>query len=186
MKTLLRFIVIIMVACVCLTGCAGLDENYDKYSETHGKTVVKNQEVLGAYFEKTAATNQIVLSKLSSENNESAMLLYAILSNKNDQEILMTMKMSAPVAPKTQNDVLNTLVASTIPTIAKWGFGYLVADSLFENLAGVGGTAVTATGGSTVSYNRSDVRSGTEATTVLGSSDSTAKGTNNANATTAE
>lgn len=116
------------VMLLVLTGCA---EHYGEYLTAAKQSDADNKAMVGQYFASQAARDSVVLTKMS---DPTSLVLYSMLQGQRDAALISAFKGSAIQAPTTSMDVWKVFWGNTMPTVARWGFGYLVASDLIDAL----------------------------------------------------
>lgn len=146
MKKTILSIVFGAVALV-LTGCA---DHYPAYMAQAQKTDEANKGLVTQYFAAQSARDSVIMTSMAQKSDPTAMILYGFLQAERDAKLVNAMKGSTIKAPKTGMDIADTFVGNTVPTLIRWGAGYLMADSLIDAI----GKGVTV-GGDYVSVSNS-------------------------------
>ena len=131
-----------LIVMLVITGCA---DHYPQYMEQAQKTDTANAQLVGTYFASQAARDSVVLTKMA---DPTALVLYSMLQGQRDAQLVAQFKGSAIKAPKTGMDLWDTALGNTIPTLIRWGAGYLIAGDLLDALGAgmsVGGDYVSQT-----------------------------------------
>ncbi len=134
---------LLLIAALVLAGCA--TDHYPKYMEQAQKTDTANAALVGTYFNAQAARDAVVLTSLK---DPTSLVLYGMLQGQRDAALVAQFKGSAIKAPTTGMDLWNTALGNTIPTVIRWGAGYLIAGDLLDALGAgmnVGGDFVSQT-----------------------------------------
>lgn len=178
MKGISGIVCALLVCILSLSGCAGKDENYNAWLTAAQKTHTDGKEQVIKYLEKGQAVDTEVLKGLAAKGNDTAIVLYGLITKDRDAAILNEFKVEVPKAPTTQNDVLNTVAKETVPTLTRWGFGYLGVKELSGVLAGAGGTTnnINAKDNATVNLEQNKVNAGRDGALNTGGSSTTQGG----------
>lgn len=103
-----------------------------------------NSALGASYFENQSKIMKEVANNL--KGNETALVLFAIMSQQNNNEIAKTFKAERPVKPTTGNDVLNTVAGTTVPTLIQWGAGAFLGNEIVKGLSKAGKVTVKGDG----------------------------------------
>jgi len=117
------------VIILTLSGCA---DHTAAWMERQGQINNDNKAVLSAYFSQQAARDSIILSKV---DDPTALAMYSMMQGQRDAQVAGLFRVENIERPTNGWDVGKVFVGSTVPTLIKWGFGYLAADSLISALA---------------------------------------------------
>ncbi len=123
-------LVLPVVSSFLLVGCAG---DYKEYAHSIERTNTSNAALGASYFENQSKIMKEVANNL--KGNETALVLFAIMSQQNNNEIAKTFKAERPVKPTTGNDVLNTVAGTTVPTLIQWGAGAFLGSEIVKGLS---------------------------------------------------
>ena len=129
MKTF-KGLVLPVVSSFLLVGCAG---DYREYATSIERSNTVNSALGASYFENQSKIMKEVANNL--KGNETALVLFAIMSQQNNNEIAKTFKAERPVKPTTGNDVLNTVAGTTVPTLIQWGAGAFIGSEIVKGLS---------------------------------------------------
>jgi hypothetical protein len=134
--------VVIGIMALTLIGCA----DYQHYAEGQSNVMKENKALVASYFGASAARDGLVMSTMKEDS--SAAVLYAVLQGQRDAQVINSFKGGDLKAPTTGMDVANTFFGETLGTVARWGFGYLIAGDLIDALGAgvtVGGDYINTT-----------------------------------------
>ncbi|MCK5019167.1 MAG: hypothetical protein KAS32_19050 [Candidatus Peribacteraceae bacterium] len=121
-----------------LTGCSATTE-FSSYSTSINKSNETLGKVATAYFDKKAIDNAAVVQALSQGNgNETAIVLYTILSQQNDVKVLPMFQPQYVVKPTTGADVAKAVMTDTVPSLAKLGAGVYLGGKVIDGLSTAG------------------------------------------------
>ena len=143
MKKIMTVIVALMA--LVLVGCA---DHYPEYAQHQAEVDNDNKAMLAAYFASQNTRDSVMFSSLNGKLDPTAAVLYSFMANQQNAAIVASFRSKGLVAPTTSMDVWNTFMGKTFPTVAKWGFSYLIAGDLFDALGAgmsVGGDYVSQT-----------------------------------------
>jgi hypothetical protein len=140
MKTF-KGLVLPVVTSFLLVGCAG---DYKEYATSVERTNTANAALGASYFENQSKLMKEVAANL--KDNETALVLFAIMSQQNSGEIAKTFKSERPVKPTTGTDVLNTIAGETVPTLIQWGAGAFIGHEVVKGLTKAGKVTVKGDG----------------------------------------
>ncbi len=133
-KRLTNFIVTLTLG-LFLLGCA----THTTEVLEHNKRIEDDKRALVAQYFATQGPIQIAAAQAMSENGETtALVLYAQLAGQQNAAVLEAFKGVAMSLPTNGYDVWNTFMGKTLPTVARWGFGYMLGSDLVEALAAGG------------------------------------------------
>ena len=121
-------------------GCASGHE-YTDYAQSIDSSNRSGQSALTAYFNKKSIDNQNIFKALGgsanpaeAQNNQMAIVLYTILSQQNDQEVLKHFVPHYAVKPTTNGDIGLALSNNFLPTLVKWGAGAWLGGQVVNGL----------------------------------------------------
>jgi hypothetical protein len=126
-----------------LPGCKG---NYVNYKDGMKSTNQANALIGTSYFETKAKRDVIVMEKLGAAENDVAMVLYAQQASQTDAKVAAMFKAQSLAVPTTGYDIANTFFGSTLNTLAKFGFGYLLGSEIVDGLTGAGAVSLGGSG----------------------------------------
>lgn len=131
--------VILGISIIVLLGACAT-EHYDEYARQQRGIAADNQRIAQQFFAGQAARDALVLQGLGQKGDGSAMVLYSIMQGQQSMAVANAFRGQGLVAPTTNADIWKTAMGNTVPTIARWGFGYLLGSDLIEGLAAAGTT----------------------------------------------
>lgn len=153
------------LAAFLMFGCASGHE-YTDYAQSIDSSNRSGQQALVAYFNKKSIDNQNIFKALGgsadpaqAQNNQMAIVLYTILSQQNDQEVLKHFVPKYVEKPTTNADIGLALSNNFLPTLVKYGVGAYLGGKVVDGLQ----TTSTVLGaGATVSNQQAsgDINSG--------------------------
>lgn len=141
MKNFKKVFALPVLSSFLLVGCAG---DYKEYATSIERTNTSNAALGASYFENQSKLMKEVAANL--KDNETALVLFAIMSQQNSGEIAKTFKAERPVKPTTGNDVLNTVAGETVPTLIQWGAGAFLGNEIVKGLSKAGKVTVKGDG----------------------------------------
>lgn len=130
MKNFKKVFALPVLSSFLIVGCAG---DYKEYAHSIERTNTSNAALGASYFENQSKLMKEVANNL--KDNETALVLFAIMSQQNSGEIAKTFKAERPVKPTTGNDVLNTVAGTTVPTLIQWGAGAFLGSEIVKGLS---------------------------------------------------
>jgi hypothetical protein len=151
MKNLIK-IGVVSSMLLFLTSCAG---DYSEYTRSINQTNQTNAMVASSYFENQSKMNEAMMNKLA--DNETAAILYAILTNQSNKDTAESFKAISPIKPRTQNDVFSDVANNTVPTLVRWGAGAFIGKQFFDTMATANSIVVSGAG---ASYTQDSFNSG--------------------------
>lgn len=140
-KTILGLVLGVMA--LVLAGCA---DHYPAYLQQAQKTDETNKAMVASYFGAQSARDAAIFSSM--KDNPTALVMYGFMQGDRDAKLVNSMKGSVIERPKNGWDIADTFWGNTMPTLIRWGAGYLIAGDLLDAL----GAGVTV-GGDYVNYN---------------------------------
>ena len=121
-------------------GCASGHE-YGDYAKSVDSSNKSGQSALTAYFNKKSIDNQNIFKALGgsadpaqAQNNQMAIVLYTILSQQNDQDVLKHFIPHYAVKPTTNADIGMNLAGNFLPTLVRWGAGAWLGGKMIDGL----------------------------------------------------
>jgi len=121
-----------LVVMLFITGCA---ENYPMYAESQRGISQDNQALAAQYFASQSGRDALVMQALSEKGDSSSLVLYSVLQGQQNAQVASAFRSKGLVAPTTGMDVFKATMENTVPTVVKWGFGYLLGSELIDALS---------------------------------------------------
>lgn len=132
-----------MVLCILLvsflSGCAGAD--WGDYTQSVDTTNARSASMITAYLEKRAQNDQTIMASMLSGGtpetraaNQMAVMMYGMLQNQQDRELLSTYAPKYVSKPTTNADIGMAVTTNLLPTIVKWGVGAYLGNELINGL----------------------------------------------------
>jgi len=125
-----------------LIGCGGGD--YGQYASNMALSNNGRATMAVSYFEQDAKSTSEILKSL--KGNEAAIALLMVIKKDKDAKIIELLAQRDLKAPTTTNDIWMSVANNTIPTVVKWGAGFLMTKEVvsgFETAQAASGIHIT-------------------------------------------
>lgn len=137
----IKQLVVYCMTAFLVIGCASGHE-YTDYAQSIDSSNKAGQNALVAYFNKKSIDNQGVFKALGANsndpaaaaNNQMAIVLYTILSQQSDQDVLKHFVPHYAAKPTTNGDIGLALSNNFLPTLVKWGAGAWLGGQIVDGL----------------------------------------------------
>lgn len=142
----------LMGLALVLTGCAEKNA-FSNYANAVKDGNTAQAQALERFFETKASRDAEVVKSLA--GNETAAVLYGIMSSQQDKEILLAFRPQTIQAPTTNADIGLAVANKTIPTLGLYGATAFIGGKVVDALKGAGGVNMTGDG-NTYTHNTGD------------------------------